>query len=172
MNFRGATMTPLCSRTADLIGPVPKGRWRLSWPNRRYGRNLGSLIRTKLEALIKWMDASRFSTSKESASYTMWWEGDVHSGIWHWWGNTAPRCTSRQTVNAAYYCTFLQHHLRPALRRKDDIWWYRTPSFVMTIQRVTPLLLSWTSCATGNGRFWNIHRTHSIWCHPITISSP
>ena len=24
----------------------------------------------------------------------------------------------RQTVNAAYYCTFLQHHLRPALRRK------------------------------------------------------
>ena len=23
----------------------------------------------------------------------------------------------RQTVNAAYYCTFLQHHLRPALRR-------------------------------------------------------
>ena len=24
-----------------------------------------------------------------------------------------------QTINAAYYCTFLQHHLRPALRRKQ-----------------------------------------------------
>ena len=24
----------------------------------------------------------------------------------------------RQTVNAAYYCKFLLHHLRPALRRK------------------------------------------------------
>ena len=24
----------------------------------------------------------------------------------------------RQMVNAVYYCTYLQHHLRPALRRK------------------------------------------------------
>ena len=22
-------------------------------------------------------------------------EGDVHCGVWHWWGNTAPRCTSK-----------------------------------------------------------------------------
>ena len=47
-NFRGATMGTLCNRTG-LVGRVPKGRWRLSWTNRRYGRNLGSLIRTKLE---------------------------------------------------------------------------------------------------------------------------
>ena len=26
--------------------------------------------------------------------------------------------------------------------------------------------------AAGNGRFWNIHRTHPIWVHAITISSP
>ena len=47
-NFRGATMGILCNRTG-LVGRVPKGSWRLSWTNRRYGRNLGSLIRTKLE---------------------------------------------------------------------------------------------------------------------------
>ena len=52
----------------------------------------------------------------------------------------------------------------------DDTWWYRTPSFLMTMQGVTPLL-SRTSCAAGNGRFWNIHRTHPIWVHGIKISS-
>ena len=25
------------------------------------------------------------------------------------------------------------------------------------------------SCAAGNGRFWNIHRTHPMWVHAITI---
>ena len=41
----GATMAPLCSRTG-LNGPVPKGRWWLSWTNYRYGRNLTSHIST------------------------------------------------------------------------------------------------------------------------------
>ena len=68
----------------------------------------------------------------------------------------------RQTVNAAYYCTFVQHHLRPTLRRKRRHRWYRIPSFFMTMQVDTPLLLSRTSCAAGNGRFWNIHHTHPI----------
>ena len=53
----------------------------------------------------------------------------------------------------------------------NGTWWYRTPSFVMTIQGVTPLL-SRTSCATGNERFWNIHLTHPIWLHAITTYSP
>ena len=48
---------------------------------------------------------------------------------------------------------------------------YKTPTFFMTMQGVTPLL-SWTSCAARNGEFWNIHRTHPIWVHAITISSP
>ena len=54
------------------------------------GRKLGSLIRTKLKTPIKWMEASRFSSSKESAPYTMCCEGDV----WNWIGKTGPRCTS------------------------------------------------------------------------------
>ena len=82
-NFRGVTMPPLCSRTG-LVGPVPKGRW-FSWRNRRYGRNLGSLIRTKLEMPIKWMEASRFSSFKDCAPYTMCCQGDVHCGVCHWW---------------------------------------------------------------------------------------
>ena len=56
-NFRGATMAPLCSRKS-LVGPVSNGTWLLSWTNHRYGWNLGSLIWTKLETPIKWMEAS------------------------------------------------------------------------------------------------------------------
>ena len=39
---------------------------------------------------------------------------------------------------------------------QNNAWWHRTTSFFMTMQGVTSLL-SWTSCAAGNGRFWNIH---------------
>ena len=74
-------MAPLSSRTG-LVGTIPKRRRQLSWTNRRYGRNLGSLIRTKLEKSIKWMEAFRFSSSKESAIYTMYCQGDVHCGVW------------------------------------------------------------------------------------------
>ena len=87
-------MAPLCSRTG-LVGPLPKGRWRLSWRNRRHGRNFGSLIRNTFETSIKWMEAPRVSSSKKSESYAMFLEGDVHCGVWHWWGNTAPCCTSK-----------------------------------------------------------------------------
>ena len=96
------------------FGSVPKERWLLFWTNSHYERNQGSLIRTKLETPIKWMEESRFSSSKESAPYTMRFEDDVHCGVWQWWGNIALRCIFK----AAYYCTFLQHHLRPAFRRK------------------------------------------------------
>ena len=60
-------------------------------------------------------------------------------------------------------------------------WWNRrygphlvvqNPSLFMTMQGVTPLLLSQTSCAADNRRFWNIHCTHPMWIHAITISSP
>ena len=52
------------------------------------------------------------------------------------------------------------------LGENDNTWWYRTPSFLMTMQGATPQLLSWTFCAAGNGRFWNIHRTHPIHSSP------
>ena len=46
----------------------------------------------------------------------------------------------RLMVNSAYYCTFLQH----CPGENKDTWWQRTPSFFMTIQGITLLLLSWT----------------------------
>ena len=72
----------------------------------------------KLETPVKWMEASRFSSSKESAPYTMCSEGDVQCCVWHWWGNSTPRCTSKTQVNPAYYCTFLQPHLRLEFTKK------------------------------------------------------
>ena len=58
-------------------------------------KNLDSLIWTKLETPIKWMEATWFFSSKESVPYTMCCEGDFHCGIWHWWGNTEPWSTSK-----------------------------------------------------------------------------
>ena len=149
-----------------------KGKVTIFWKNRHYGLNLGSLIWTKLEMPIKWMEAFRFSSYKESAPYTMCCEGDVHCGIRHWCDNTAPCCTSKTDCKR---CLLLHVPAAPtssSTGQYDDTWWYRTSSFFMTVQGVTPLLLSWTSCVTGNGRFWNIHHTHPIWVHTITISSP
>ena len=155
-------MAPLCSRIG-LVGPVPKGRWWFSWTNLRYGRILSSLILTKLETLIKWMEASRFSSSKEIAPYRIYCENDVHCSIWLWWGNIAPRYIFKADDKPCSYCTSLQPHIRPALRRKkNDTWWYRTPSFFTTMQGASPLLLSRTSCAAGNGKFWDIHRPYPI----------
>ena len=90
-------------------------------------------------------------------------EGNVHCGVWHWWGNTAPRSTSKADgtgmlpATARSCSTFVQRS-----EENDDTWWYRTQSFFMTMQGVTPLLLSWASCAADNGRFWNIHRIHPM----------
>ena len=42
----------------------------------------------------------------------------------------------------------------------DDTCSYRTASFFMTMQEVTPLLMIRSSCAADNERIWNIHRTH------------
>ena len=170
-NFRGATMAALCSR-AGLVGPVPKGRWRFSWTNRRYGRILSSLTWTKHETPIKWMEASLFSCSKKQrpTQYSvrmMFSEAyDSDGVILH---HTAP---PRQTVNTVYFCSFLQTTFVQRSGKNDDTWWYGISSFFMTMQGVTPLLLSRISCAIGNGGFWSIIRTPQIRFHAITIFSP
>ena len=118
MKFSRYNNGPLSSRTG-LVEPVPNWSWQLFWMNHHYGQNVGSLIGTKLEIPIKWMEESRFSSSKESAPYTMYFEGDVHCGIRHWWGSTAPCCTSKADGKWCLLRTFLKHHLHPALRRKQ-----------------------------------------------------
>ena len=162
-NFWNETIASLCSRTSP-VGPVSKRRSWFSWANHCYGWNLGSLIWTKLEMPIRWMETSWFSSSKENVPYTMCCDGDVHCGV-------LLHHAVQYIQNASYYCMFLQTTFVQHSGENDATWWYRTTSFFMTMQGVTPLL-SRTSCASGNGRFWNIHRTHPIWLHAITISSP
>ena len=113
------------------------------------------------------------SPRRKNTPYTMCYEGDVHCGGWRW-GDAAPRCISKVEGKRCLLLQFLQQHFHAALKSRlnDDAWWYRTPSFYMTIQGVTPLQLSRTSCAADLGRFWNIHLTHPTWVHAITISSP
>ena len=90
LTLRRATMAPLCSSTG-LGRSVSKGKWWLSWTNGPHGRNLDSLIWTILDTPIKWMEASRVI-------------------LYH-------AVSPRQTVNAPYYCMFLQHQPRSAFRR-------------------------------------------------------
>ena len=130
-NFWGAIMAPLCSRTG-LVILVPKERWRLSWTNQHYGQNLGSLIRTKLEMQIKWMEASWFSLPIESMPYAMCCKGDVHCAydidgviILH---HSVPRRYTLPTTAHSCSNTFGQHS-----GENHDTWWYRTPSFFMTM---------------------------------------
>ena len=81
-----------------------------------------------------------------------------------------PRCNNGTTMQSQrpYWIRYQ--------RESDDfleriVTMYRTPSFLMRMHGVTPLLAQ-NSSAAGNGRFWNIHRTHPIWVHATTISSP
>ena len=97
-------MAPLCSHTG-LVGLVLKGRWWFSWTNGCYGQNLGLLIWTKLETPIKRTEASLFSSSKGSVPYMCWRR--VHCGVWHWWSNIPPHCTSE----AHGKCCLLLHIL-------------------------------------------------------------
>ena len=115
-NFRGATMAPLCSLTG-LIGLVPKGRWWFCRMNRCYARNLGSPIRTKLEIPIELKHPGSPHPKKvrpiQCAVKVMFIVAYAIDGvILH---HAVP---SRQTINTAYYCMFLQQHLRATLRGK------------------------------------------------------
>ena len=67
---------------------------------------------------------------------------DVHCGVWHRRGNTAPRCTRKADGKR---CLQLQRSCSTTSGENDETWWHMTLSFFMTMQGVTPLLLSRTS---------------------------
>ena len=83
--------------------------------NPRYGPNLGSLIRTKLDNGNQ-MNSSpcpkEVRPTKCDVKVMFIGRMALMGVILH---HAVP---PRQTVNAADHCTFLRHHLRPALRRK------------------------------------------------------
>ena len=90
-NFTGATMALLFSRTG-LVGPVPKGRWRL------FGRIFTmdeTWVRSYEPNLKRQSNEWKHISSKVGAPYTMCCGSDVHCDLSHWWGYTALRCTSK-----------------------------------------------------------------------------
>ena len=127
MKFRGATMALLCSSTG-LVGPVPKGR--LSWTNRRYGQNLGLLIRTKLEMPIKWMEAFWFSSSNKV--HRTWYAVKVM------YDTEGEHYITLYSKADGKRCLLLHIHAAPPLSRAQEKM--MTASFFMTMQGVTPLL--------------------------------
>ena len=77
----------------------------------------------------------------------------------------------RKKLNAADYCTFLQHHLRPALRRKRNLvvqnphhssWQYKESHSCCCDGPLAPLDMGDSATYTAPIR----------WVHAITISSP
>ena len=91
---------------------------------------------------------------RKSAVHSVLWRWcTLWRTVWHWWDNTAPRCISKadgkRCLSTECSCST---NLVQRSGENDDTWWYRTLTFFMTMQGVTPLLLSWTSCAAGNGR--------------------
>ena len=111
-------MTPLCSRRG-LVGPVQKGMWQLCWTNHRYGWNLGSLIWTNLKCQSnEWKHPGSPHPKKVSptqcAVKVMFIVAYDNVGVTLHYSEP-----TRQMIKASYYCMFLQHHLRPALRGKQ-----------------------------------------------------
>ena len=166
LNLLSAATTPLCS-CIGLGVPVPKGRWRLSWTK-------PGLVHTNQTWNVNQMNGSILVlvVQRKCALRNVMWSW---CSLWRMTllDNTAPHCTVKadgtcclQLHVPACSTTFVQHS------GENDTWWYRTPSFFMTMQGVTPQLLSRTCYVAGVGRFWNIHHTHPIWVHAITISWP
>ena len=78
----------------------------------------------------------------------------------------------RQTVNAAYYCTFMQHHLRPALRRKRRHMMVQNPIILRDNARSHRCCCHGLIAPSAMGDSGTSNRTHPISVHAIFISSP
>ena len=134
---------------------------------------LGLTHTNKTSNVNQWMEASWFSLSKEMhctqcAVKVMFIVAyNIDGVILH------HAVLLRQTVNAAYCCMFLHHHhLRPVLRKKQWHLVVQNSIILHDSARSHIAVAVQTSCASGNGRFWNIQHTHPIWVHVIMISSP
>ena len=101
--------------------------------------------------------------------YAMFCENNVHCGIWHWWSNTAPCCTSK--AGSKHYLILHVPAVAPSSSAQDTttILGGTEPhrsSWSLAAASVTKLLRRWQ---------WEIpeHPPYSpIRVHVITISSP
>ena len=113
----GATMAPLCSHTELVDWYQRKGNDFLGW-NVAMDKTWACSYKSNLKRQSnEWKHPSSPRPKKvhptQCAVKVMFIVVyDIDGLILH---RAVP---PRQMVNAAYYCTFLQHHLRPVLRRK------------------------------------------------------
>ena len=103
-NFRGATMAPLCSRTG-LVGANQREGADFSWTKPGIAHTNQTWNTNQMNGSIPILLVQR-KCNLHNVFIVVY---DIDGVILH---------PSRQIINAAYYCTFLQHHHRPAFRRK------------------------------------------------------
>ena len=104
-------MAPLCS-CAGLVGPVPKVMTFLSlWTKPELDHTNQTWHTNQMNGSIPGCPRPKKVRPTQCAVKVMFIVAyDIDGAMMH---HTVP---PRQTVNAAYYCMFLKHHLRPALR--------------------------------------------------------
>ena len=142
-NFRGPTVAPLCSRTVLL-----------DWYQREGDDILGRIV--AMDEI--WARSYEGNLKRQS-------NGWKHPGSPHPKKVCATQCAVKvmfivaydndgvilhhavpptKTVSAAYYCTFFQHHIRPALRRKRRHLVVQNPIIIhYNSAAVTDLLRLW-----------------------------
>ena len=89
-NFLGETMAPLCSRTS-LVGPLPKGKWRFSWTNHRYGQNRARSYEPNFKRQSNECTHPGSPRAKKVC---------LHNVLWRW-------CPLWHMTVMGYYCTTL-----------------------------------------------------------------
>jgi len=139
---RGATMETVCNCTG-LVEPVPEGSIVTldeTWA-RLYEPHLMRQSNEWKHLGFPHLKKVRPTQSNVKAMFIVAY--DIDGVILH---HTAPQ---RQTVNAAYYCSFLRNHLRPSLSRKRQHLLATNPTILhdnaraYTANIVTDLLRCW-----------------------------
>ena len=129
-NFRGVIRAPLSSHTV-LVGPVPKGRWRLSWTNRLKDENWARSYEPNLKRLSnEWKHPGSSRPIKVRPTHyavkVMFIVAyDINGVILH------HAVSPKLTVNAAFNCMFLQHHIRLAISGKRRHLVVQNPSIIL-----------------------------------------
>ncbi|KFM59959.1 hypothetical protein X975_14869, partial [Stegodyphus mimosarum] len=105
------------------------------------------------------MASPRFATSTEISTGTQSGEGYADCGIRLDGVILTHAVPEGQTVNTDYYCRFLQHHLRPAMRRKRPHLLHNNLP-IMTMLVAMSQTMSLFFCDGGSGKSWNTLPIH------------
>ena len=96
-------------------GKVSKWRRELSEQHYHHWWNMGQGLWTWVKAPVSWMETWMITAKTEISSEFISCKGNGNFGLWCPGSDFVPH---DETVNAQYYATYLQNHLRRAIRRK------------------------------------------------------